>query len=574
MRYLTPKSVVGIVLLLLGVFLPSSMIVGLRSTTASGILLEQLQLGAMLLKVSLAVLGLFILVTTRLSILTRHQTKKPLFDGIPLSDIYVLVAILFAATALRFYRLGDGLWFDEIVTYVKYVRVPLGEVLSTYDNQNQHLFYSLLGNLAIQLFGDSAWSLRLPAVLFGLGSIGAIYLLGREVANSREALISAALIAFSYHHVWFSQNARGYTGLLFFTILASWLFLRALRTGSSRLWALYAVAVSLGAYTLIYMVFVVLGHIAIYLATIYHDRKMKGTAEIWTGLIFGFILSGILTFLLHALVLPQFLEAFANPEVGGPIWTHPLWGILEFAKGMQINFSGSLVALCAIALFGAGLWNYALKKPAVVGLLLIPSITCVALKVLLGHHLWPRSLFFVMGFGALVVVRGIMLFGELACGLMHRLRIGIAGLPWPKGWEGLVGVVFCTVLVLVSALSVPFAYGPKQDFQGALAFVENHREPDDAVVTVGLATFPYKNLYKTDWKDIETLNALDDIRTRSKRTWLVYTIPIQLQDSFPEINASVRNDFREVKQFGGTLNGGTVFVCEGDPVTHPLAKLE
>lgn len=555
----------------LGILVPPSMIVGIRSTTPSGDLFEQLELGAILLKGSLVFLGLFVLVVERFPVFRTARTRKPIFEAIPRFDLYVLAAILLAATLLRFYRLGDGLWFDEIVTYVRYVRVPFGDVITTYDNQNQHLFYSLLANLAFQTFGDSVWSLRLPAVLFGLGSIGAIYLLGREIATSREALLSAALLAFSYHHVWFSQNARGYTGLLFFTILASWLFLRALRNKNRHFWVLYAIAVALGAYTLIYMVFVVLGHLAIYLATIYRGRKQEGWSPIWTGTILGFMLSGILTFLLHSLVLPQFLDAFKHPEVGGPIWTQPLWGILEFVKGMQVNFSGSFVALSAIALFAAGLWNYVRTRPAMIGLLLIPSVTCVGLKVLLGHHLWPRSLFFVMGFGALVVVRGIMVFGNVVSSLLRRLNLGTA--IWREGRER-VGLVFCTGLVVLSALSVPFAYGPKQDFQGALAYVEDRRQPNDAVVTVGLATFPYKNLYKTDWDEIETLSALNDVRARSKRTWLIYTIPIQLQDSFPEIDASIRKDFKEVKQFYGTLSGGAVFVCEWDPYTREVAKLQ
>ena len=71
-------------------------------------------------------------------------------------------------------------------------------------------------------------------VLFGLASILALYLFGRQVTSASESLLAAALLTFSYHHVWFSQNARGYTGLLFWTLLSSWLLLRALRNGAAR----------------------------------------------------------------------------------------------------------------------------------------------------------------------------------------------------------------------------------------------------------------------------------------------------------------------------------------------------
>jgi 4-amino-4-deoxy-L-arabinose transferase-like glycosyltransferase len=566
---------IGVILLLFGLFVPaSSIIVALRSSPVSQQLSVQLMQGAFLFKICVAALGLLIIALRRQSIWKPNDVAKTSasFAKYPKFDIVILGLILFAAAVLRLYRLDGGLWFDEVVTYVNYVKVPFGEAISLYNDQNQHLLYSVLANVAFLVFGDSEWSLRLPSVLFGVGSIWALYLLGREVSNSREALLSSALLAFSYHHVWFSQNARGYTGLLFFSILASWLFLRALREDRPYLWFAYAAAVAFGAYTLIYMVFVVLGHLLIYGITLYHRRKENWEYR-WAGLFLGFFLSGFLTILLHALVIPQFLAAFAHANVGGPIWTQPLWGFLEFIRGMQVNFRGSFAALFALAVFGAGLLHYFRSKPEVVWLLLVPSITCILLKVAMGHHLWPRSLFFVAGFGALIVIRGVMVFGDVLLRIFHKLSSKVSEMFQMKEFSGWVGAVLCAGLVVVSALSVPFAYGPKQDFLGAMSFVEQRREPGDAVVMVGLAAFPYRHLYKTDWKEIESLAALNEVRSHVKRTWLVYTIPIQLQDSFPEIDTSIRQEFKVVKQFYGTLNGGTIFVCQFDANESDLAKL-
>jgi Dolichyl-phosphate-mannose-protein mannosyltransferase len=102
-----------------------------------------------------------------------------------------LGAILAGAAALRFHALDTGLWHDEIL-----------------------ILYTVLARLSLGLFGDGCWVLRLPAAVFGIASVGALYGLAREVTDRGEALLTAALLAFSYHHVWFSQNARGYTGLL------------------------------------------------------------------------------------------------------------------------------------------------------------------------------------------------------------------------------------------------------------------------------------------------------------------------------------------------------------------------
>ena len=49
-----------------------------------------------------------------------------------------------------------------------------------------------------------------------------------------EALPAYPLIATSYHHVWFSQNARAYTTLALLRLVTSGLLLRVLRDGRTR----------------------------------------------------------------------------------------------------------------------------------------------------------------------------------------------------------------------------------------------------------------------------------------------------------------------------------------------------
>src|SRR5262249_10083457 len=145
------------------------------------------------------------------------------------TEKFAIGGLVVCALGLRLYDLGDGLWYDEIRTLVGYVRQPVGVIVSTFESQNQHLLYSLLARLSVAVLGESAWSLRLPAAVFGAASIWAAYWFGRLVTGRREALLAAGLLTFSYHHVWFSQNARGYSGLLCLTLVASGLFLRLLR---------------------------------------------------------------------------------------------------------------------------------------------------------------------------------------------------------------------------------------------------------------------------------------------------------------------------------------------------------
>ena len=159
-----------------------------------------------------------------------------------------------------------------------------------------------------------------------------------------------------------------------------------------------------------------------------------------------------------------------------------------------------------------------------------------------------------MGFGALVVMRGLMVLG----GWIARLT------KLPTARSTVVGTLLGVSLIVVSALSIPRAYGPKQDFLGALEFVEAVRQPGDVVVTVGLATFTYQNFYETDWEEIETLEELDAIRARAERTWLVHTFPPEVQAVYPEIMASVQQDFEIRKELYGTVGSGNIFVYLSD----------
>ena len=98
------------------------------------------------------------------------------------------------------------------------------------------MLYSVMAHGSIRLLGEQPWTLRLPAVFFGVVSIPALYFFGRMLTTNREALFACALMAVNYQHVWFSQNARGYTGMLLWTLLSSIFFLRCAHGGNRRDW--------------------------------------------------------------------------------------------------------------------------------------------------------------------------------------------------------------------------------------------------------------------------------------------------------------------------------------------------
>jgi 4-amino-4-deoxy-L-arabinose transferase-like glycosyltransferase len=550
-------SIAGFPLVAVGAFVPSSTLIGLLRETPPDLEQRLLQ-GALCLRAVLVALGIGVVLLAWFyerypgpresgAVRSRSSTATP----------WILLAILGAAAALRLIGLGEGLWFDEIVTQVRYVRLAPGEIVSTFDFQNQHFFYTLLASLAQGLFGESAWSLRIPAAAFGVASVWALYVLAARLLGARIALLASGLLAASYHHVWFSQNARGYIGLLFFTLLSSWLLLRALDTERPRSWLAYAVVVALGMYTHMTMLFVVAGHLFVWALDV-----MKRRAEPWparaTGFLYGFCVSGLLTLLLYALVLPQMFGGTLAEGGAVDTWKNPLWALLETVRGLRMALPGGAIGMLALGVavggllvFGLGCLRLWRECRVLLWLFLVPVAVTAIVALARGHHLWPRLFFFAMGFGVLIAIRGTLAAVEVAARFVPALERRATA----------VGTGLVLLLIAMSALTIPRAWAPKQDYRGALEFVERERAPGDAVVTVGLASVPYEQYFGVDWRPVESPAELERIRADAGATWLVYTLGFQLEAVHPEMMRAVEQDFVVVERFWGTLGGGEIIVC-------------
>lgn len=545
--------ILGIALIALAALVPSSAWIDvLRSSPPE--LRETLLRGGSLFRGGLAALGAYLVLGWRLG----WWSGKPLppDPGPPRSgnrSLLLLAALLAIATALRLYGLGRGLWLDEVLTLVRYARPPFGEILTTFDSQNQHTLYSLLAHACLRLFGESAWALRLPAALFGAATVWALFALARQVADTREALLSAALLTVSYQHVWFSQNARGYSGLLFWTVLSSHAFLRGLRQSRRDVWLGYAITASLGLYTHLTMVFVVLGQLAAYLVWMLSRRRPSAPAA-WVPFTDGFVLAGLLTLVLYAFVLPQILETIGGESSWVATWTSPWWTIRETLRGLGLGSRLGVAALGAGAVVVvAGCVAYLRSEPGIVVLLIVPVVLGAGVTTAMGHHLWPRFFFFAEGFAILVVVRGLTVLAAAA----------VRALQWPPSRGPAAATAVTLGLIVVMAPSLTSAYRPKQDYAGARDFVNQAMAPGDAVVAVGLATIAFR-YYAPDWVSISSLRELDAIRARSRRTWLLYTLPPVMEARHPDILSAVRRDFRLIRTFDGSLSSGSILVYRAD----------
>jgi 4-amino-4-deoxy-L-arabinose transferase-like glycosyltransferase len=485
----------------------------------------------------------------------------------PWGALLVLMAL---AAVLRGIGLNQQLWFDEITTLLDFVRTPMAQIVTTYTSQNQHMLYSVLARVAVVTFGDAAWTLRLPAVSFGVLTVPALYFCARLLTTRRESLLACALLTVSYHHVWFSQNARGYTGLAFFTLVTTYFFIRGTREEKWSAWIGYAIALALGMYTHLTMGFIAVGHAVVYawlLAASFgfaQDKRKRALGRLprnaWAP-VAGFLLAGVITAALYAPVMGDMIhrtvgtETKASPK-GERVkseWKTPLWLAVETVRGLG---AGSAAIGFAVATLGglvalAGLWSFFRENRYAVGLMIFPGVVTAVAMHALSRNLWPRFFFFAIGFGLLLIVRGAMVWAVAAA---RRLKRETQGAAW--------GTAAVAVLLLGSCVQLRAAYlYPKQDYLGAMHYVDAEQQPGDTVALVGLTTIPYRNYYGRDWPSVETPAQLAALRQPGQATWVLYTIPIYVESRYPELWNTLRSECAQPKVFRGSMGGGEVYVC-------------
>jgi mannosyltransferase len=498
---------------------------------------------------------------------TDSTTSAP---ATPSRDWLWLVVILGLATALRVFKLDAGLWFDEVNTLVQFVPVSTGELLTTYPSLNHHVLFTLEAKGTVELFGESAWALRLPALLFGIASIWALWVVARQTLSVWETRLAVVLLAVSYHHVWFSQNARGYTGLLFFGLVTTFLLIRASRGGSWKLWTAYGLLSALAIYTHLTAALFVASQALVYLGLVARDRLAAKRARGWElgsfGAssrlllpVYGFALTGLLALLLYVPLIPEVIDSFtevtgtrsAEDAAAVEEWKSPVWMLEEAVRSFGPLAALALPVGLVVAVGMASLRKSAPILPAIFLVHLALTLVVLAIGSL---RVWPRYFFVDIGFISIFLVHGTFVLSRAASGLLRRRA--------NRSVDARALAIACTALGICGSLVLlPRNYlHPKQDFVGARNFVEANRATGSAVATLGLARMPFRDYYAPRWRPIGSLEGLRKLRRAHGEVWVVYAYPGVTERRYPEIVGDVSAGFEMVRRFKGTLGGGDVLV--------------
>jgi hypothetical protein len=491
-----------------------------------------------------------------------------------------LAAITLLGLGLRIHGLGSDLWIDEIVTLDGSRGLSIGELYRVYGSPNQHLLKTLLIRASVGLFGESEWTVRLPAMLFGAATVPAMYWVARMTTGPGRSLAAALLLAVSYHHVWFSQSARGYSAYLLFSLLATGALCRALSDGRARWGLLYVVAMALDFASFALSGFLLLAHGVAVAVELLHRRArgepsggltrrlgvMLGGAALSVPLIYAPTLRQLFTVLGASYVR----ERARRPQ---PFLFSPLsFAFLrELARGISEGFGGLLwvavVPFAGLAAFGL---VRLLRRARLVVLSLALAVALIVVAAEARHWVVsPRFLLLALPLALLVVVEGIWGVGE---GIARRARSSARHRI--TGWTT---AAVTGALTVVSLLSLrPYYATPKQPYRAAIRALEELAGPEDAVVAISTADRGF-NYYiprvgpgtRGRYYAVRTDTALLALQAQlaGRRMFLATTFPRAFSVQTPALYARVTEGWRPVLTLPATLRSGeiTLWAPRADP---------
>ena len=201
------------------------------------------------------------------------------------------------------------------------------------------------------------------------------------------------MLAFSYQHIWFSQNARGYTMMGFFALLSTVLPPPGRRIQAGFRLRLLRARVCGGNYTHLTMAFVVAGHVVVMAG-----GKLVGwqaTREpAFKSLLMAWAAAAVLSLALYAPYGSHMLAHLSREEPGRQAaqFATRRWAVLEVVRNL-VSGAGALGALMIALAAAVGALSLLWRRPLEIALLLVPTVVAAVAVVVLGYPMRPRFFF-------------------------------------------------------------------------------------------------------------------------------------------------------------------------------------
>ncbi len=461
----------------------------------------------------------------------------------------VLLIIVTLGALLRFLNLGgQSLWLDEYTT-LEVARRSFGDILAGvgFDRHTPPLYYLLI-HCWLQFFPENEFWLRAPSALFDVFNIFLVFIAARALLVVPCSIFAALLYAVSPFAIYYAQEARMYSLIIFLLLVSLLLFWRLLSIHWSKfehlLFALVAIA---GCYThYYYCLFLAALALLGFVVLRREQRKFViwaltlliiGVSYLpWLQIVFALVQSGGQHFRDHLwLVLPYTLfrfiygyavfpitqgyKATAVAEILGRWWIF-LPPVLFFAtafmlglrRGLSNGGRGFLMIWC---------------PPLIVLLMAIGlSLKAPMLSERYLSTLFPFFLLILANGSQSTVIRGALLTTSLLGTIMYFVNEEYGKAQWRE-----VGATISSEVLRGDRLVVSPGY-----LSGVLSFYLRDTEPSSSLFSVDQRVGQPEETWLQFKENATTAVEAEGAKYSSKRIWLVESADT------PSLEAQVRSE--------------------------------
>ncbi|MDB5187547.1 MAG: Membrane protein-like protein [Candidatus Kaiserbacteria bacterium] len=379
-----------------------------------------------------------------------------------------------------FLFLGQSIRLDEAQTLWQTGRYPGGILYVVAQDVHVPLYHMMIYFWQL-IFGVNIEFVRLFSLLFFVLTIPLVIRLGDEVYESR--LISgtgAAIFALSPFMIWYGNEARMYSLLVFLTVLNQYLFVRIRKTGQTQYWIAYGITAILGAYTHYYfgLVLITQGMFYLFHRSDFPERSFRK---------FVIAAAAVLLSLAPWLLYVRYLGKISNSEplLHAPGLIDIFNTYVQFIFGIQsVPINTFIVALWPIVML---VWLFAIKKYA--------GSETIDNRYLLTSIVIPVGVGFVVS----IFVRPIfearyLIFVLPACALLLSALINSA--------EGiarsiLTTILFVSLIVSILVVSLNPNTPTKENYATVATYLDTYANPQDVIiVSAPFTIYPIEYYYQ------------------------------------------------------------------------------
>jgi uncharacterized membrane protein len=415
----------------------------------------------------------------------------------------IIYALLFVGLIFRLINLNQSLWLDETVQAITSKGTFLNLFTELQGDFHPPLYHLLMWRWA-HLFGNGEIAMRLPSVLFGVGTIYLVYLITEQAFPKKPfvPLLSALFLVTAPFHVYYSQEARTYAMTAFFAALSIYCLLRLMNQQKLLVKIAYILSTTLLLYSDYYGLFVFLAQVI----TILIILRKKITKFLFAWLVIVVLFLPCLPLLWIQLKTGRQATAFL-----------PEWGRLvnlSFLKALPLTFIKFSIG--RITIFNKTFYAFVSAFLLIVyGLIFIKGFL-KGRKFFIDHCRWVILLWFLIP----IVIAWLLSFFIpnyqpfrlllVLPAFYLLLALGISGISSTK-----TRIMAITFILLVNLISLGVYYqNPyfhREDWRGTVAYIESQGEEQKALALLPSHTSHWPYTYYSKGK-VKLISASQEVK--------------------------------------------------------------